>query len=272
MKFFRTDKFEAKHKPNKDRGKGSKSGKWGTSGERVATRWDRRVNAVRVALLGYKWGPNGEYGLADSFIELTDPRKKKTHLPHPLFLPFTRLLPKRPLVDLSALDRLEGAGDWEVADMQPPDRGYLSETEKEWVVYSFKSYYNSVSVNISDISVVHPVGVLKRSEKHRTLFIRQGDDAAIIYDEEKDTKLSYCTLEKVCIIVIDKVGYLWLFPHWYWPQKGHFLDSILFCFPKPPSRSLSICSNIISFCNLSISISLPPPTPPTVTTTRSSSA
>ena len=217
-RFVDTSKFETHHKPMKQTCKGARSGKGGRGGEHNSIKWCLRKIALRHMLLGLSWGEHGEFALSPALLALRDTRKGKEHLPFPLWLSSTKLLPlPKRVLQANEIDWWhQGNIAWvprSLGKLRRPadDDQAITPHQFDYIIKSHNIYYPKQKISLSDIEAgcrVHSVG---SSAGHRTLLVRENDDIEIQFDEDP----AWCTVNFLFGVVVQHKGYLWLSPVWY---------------------------------------------------------
>ena len=174
-----------------------------------------------MVVLGLRWGEERQHILSPALRDLRDTRKGKEHLPHPLLLAGTKLLPitKQSLGEKD-MDWCH-IGDWYPLSMEKLTQPLqsISQNELKSIITAHNVYYDD-EITPSDINSACRILSLENSSSHRTFYIHVGDDVEVTYDNHNVP--AWCTIKCMFGVVIGQKGYLylWLEPAWYDHPKG----------------------------------------------------
>ena len=143
----------------------------------------------------------------------------KGHLPHPLFMSITKLMPvsdSRP--EFTGI-HWHLNGDWLPTSLSK--RFGVSDFGSDflgWLKHSFETSIDMEEevIDLANITCIRRAKTVQNSSSDRTMTIHVKDD--ILYnwrDEAGNLVPSYCTVEDILFVLVCDKAYLWILPNWY---------------------------------------------------------
>jgi hypothetical protein len=204
LRLCNTDAFEAHHKWAVALLKGVRQA------ETFASKLYERRDTLQLVLHGTCWGSHGQHKLSDNILSLRDPRKGKSHLPHPLIVRLTNLLPQ-PVVE-PLRSEFVGGGGWVPKRLRAFTQRQLPVHVVKGLKIGFNEYYSlDFTDNDDDIATYSMTQTMIDMDSARFRRLCVGDDVACMFNGV----IEYATIEHLLVVTWQGTSYFWMYPLWY---------------------------------------------------------
>jgi hypothetical protein len=209
--FCRSESFESHHQQTKQtltdfRAQG------GSLFEQRTMRQMNIEDALKFTFRGGRWGPDLQYTIGESLLQLKDYAQGKQHLPHPIFSTITHRIINRNNTNYESNWIAYGFSyidhkNYKIIDERAPNQDEIKQLQ-----FAFAEYYPEHKVSFLPFEIKYQwVSGFIDAISNRRRILRCGDDVSVLFHDN----IEYLQVQKCLIVHSGKKIFSFIFPLWY---------------------------------------------------------